>query len=442
MDKIKPILAEVKKYHFWVLTVLVVVIGIFGWLRASNSLQSQYETNSGKLQSYRQQLQGIVSKQAHPNEQINNAILEQTKQQSQLVRQLWTQLYEHQKEQVLSWPEELPPQFRGEVERLRFGDDIRRVLRPLYQNYVETEFRRLPEIVDVSSDSLRAVDGQRSRSQPGANVNRAGREDEPEQQESFLVYWEDFATIAQGLRSVSEREPTSLMIWLTQEDLWVYKTLLNIIADTNDGASGHHDAIVKSIEQLQVGREAALADSTKGRIFVPQTAEGMMPSEPTPEPDAMEFGRPEGELQDLGKQWLDSRYLDDNGEPIRGDPIAANQLGVLKRLPIRMRLEMDQRELPRLIAHCANAPLPVEVTQVRINVAESDSLRSSGRRSGGRRTGEIRPTRSRTGSRVDGPAGDPAIVPVVLHGIIYIFNRPDDQVLGTSQDGQTVAQLD
>jgi len=231
------------------------------------------------------------------------------------------------------------------------------------------------------------------------------------------------------------------MVWLTQENLWVYKTLLNVIGDTNDGATGHHDAIVKRIVQLQVGREAALADGTKGRIFVPQAAAGMMPSKPTLDVRGMDLGGREGELQDLGKQWIDSRYLDENGAPIPGDPIASNQLGVLKRLPIRMRLEMDQRELPRLIAHCANAALPVEVTQVRINVADSDGTRSTSRRTARTGTGS-RPSRRGVTTRGDGSAPDPAIVPVVIHGIIYIFNPPDEQALGTSQEGQPLARLD
>ena len=41
-----------------------------------------------------------------------------------------------------------------------------------------------------------------------------------------------------------------------------------------------------------------------------------------------------------------------------------------KRLPVRMRLWMDQRWLPHLISECANAPLQVEVQEVRINVAD------------------------------------------------------------------------
>lgn len=439
MDKVRQILAEIKKYHFWVLTVVAIVVGLFGWFRASNNLQQEYETNRGKLQSYSQQLQGIVGKEAHPNEQINSAILEQTKQQSELVRQLWTQLYEHQKQEVLSWPEELPPRFRGTVERLRFGEEIDLGLRPLYQNYVETEFSQLPEIVETSSESLRLSDGRGASPRPTATVRRGGPEEENAQPESFLVYWDDYATIAEDLQSVSASVPSALMVWLTQENLWVYKTLLNVIAETNDGATGHHDAIVKRIEQLQVGREAALADGTRGRIFVPETAQGTMPSEPPP--SEMGPGGREGEIQDLGKQWIDSRYLDENGEPIPGDPIAGNQLGVLKRLPIRMRLEMDQRELPRLIAHCANAALPVEVTQVRINVAESDSGRSSARGTVSRRR-ESGPVRRTAGSRGGGPAPDPAIVPVVIHGIVYIFNPPDDQALGISPEGQPLAKLE
>ena len=55
-----------------------------------------------------------------------------------------------------------------------------------------------------------------------------------------------------------------------------------------------------------------------------------------------------------------------------------------KRLPVRMELVMDVRWLPHLIAECADAPLQVEVKEVRINPSESGVGRRIWRR-GGRR---------------------------------------------------------
>jgi hypothetical protein len=42
-------------------------------------------------------------------------------------------------------------------------------------------------------------------------------------------------------------------------------------------------------------------------------------------------------------------------------------LVVAKRMPVRMRVQMDVRKLPLFLCECANSNLPVEIRQVRIN---------------------------------------------------------------------------
>ena len=53
-------------------------------------------------------------------------------------------------------------------------------------------------------------------------------------------------------------------------------------------------------------------------------------------------------------------------------------LVVAKRIPVRMGLVMDQRQVHRLIAECGNANLVVEVRQVRINRQKSAGGAGSG----------------------------------------------------------------
>src|SRR5205807_8506253 len=70
------------------------------------------------------------------------------------------------------------------------------------------------------------------------------------------------------------------------------------------------------------------------------------------------------------------RYVDDKFQPL--DPARLRGalksttpedalLAVAKRLPVRIRVRIDQRKLNVLLAECGNARLPVEVHQVRIN---------------------------------------------------------------------------
>ena len=51
--------------------------------------------------------------------------------------------------------------------------------------------------------------------------------------------------------------PDSDVIRLRQEDLWVYKTLLQVIRETNsEGNSEHLQANVKRIEWIEIGADA------------------------------------------------------------------------------------------------------------------------------------------------------------------------------------------
>ena len=89
-----------------------------------------------------------------------------------------------------------------------------------------------------------------------------------------------------------------------------------------------------------------------------------------------------------------------------------------------MSLQMDVRWLPHLISECANAPLQVEVKEVRINPSETGSGGGGGYGRGGRESGGgYGSTASAEGDQM-GPEAEPNIKHVIIQGIIYIFNEP------------------
>jgi hypothetical protein len=83
-----------------------------------------------------------------------------------------------------------------------------------------------------------------------------------------------------------------------------------------------------------------------------------------------------------------------------------------------MILTMDTREIPSLLIHCANAHLPVEVLQVRVN---STATLGRGTVSKG---ADVAITPAKSGDEENSDLRK-SHVPVVIHGIIYIFNPPD-----------------
>jgi hypothetical protein len=222
--------------------------------------------------------------------------------------------------------------------------------------------------------------------------------------------------------------------------LWVYRTLLNIVATVNERATGRYNTKIKVIKRIDIGPQAAqdLAHgASTGKIFVPTggsastagtgpNAGGFPPPGQGP-PMAMNpspGGAPSAEGSD------DGRYVDEQGKPMSS---SAAQQGEFKRMPVYLELVMDQREIHALLAACANSPLPVEVRQLRVNsLAEAAASRTGGSSAG---FGGPGPS-ALTGTDQDQNAND---VSVELHGIIYIFNAPDIAKLGATGEATPAA---
>ena len=224
---------------------------------------------------------------------------------------------------------------------------------------------------------------------------------------------------------------------VTQEDLWVYETMLRAIAQTNEasGARRHSRMPIQTIFEFQVGQEAATQNDSSNRIYLPETTNIPGGYESSPgsynslESDSGSdyrsgFGT-EGEEGNV----LVGRYLDETGKPIglvpEGDFSFGNEY---KRLPVRMVLEMEESWIPALIERLANAPLQIEVEQVRVNPQEGNS---GSRFAGGE-------TSFGGGGNRDLEAFDrnPGLGNVIIQGNVYIFNKPDDSLLGNNDESE------
>jgi len=430
MDQIKKFMAVVAKYHFWLLSVLAVILCVAGWYLASSALTKKFADNKRTVEAQFSKLQTVVREAAHPNDDVNKGIQAQTKQQRKRVYDVWRSLYDEQKKEVLFWPAALGKPFIQRIEQLKFGDPLPQTMRERYMNYIKTRFEQLPQIVGASQESIASSGRRIGRSLVRQPIHRGSAEGaQVESEDTFKVHWRDYGTIEQRL--VWKKTPASLMVWLTQEDLWVYETLLKIIAKTNESASGHHDAPIKEIRQVMVGQDAAAQSSTTGRMWQPGQAGGERQgggSRGGPGEESRGAGGDEdaSDAEARARARTVRRYLDEQGQPIEEAPLGDDS-SPFKRLPIYMRLVMDERELPRLLAECANATLPVEVKQVWINPDASVGAGRPRGNQGGPRSGE------------GGETPDPAVVPVTIQGMIYIFNPPNRRLLGLPEEAQPVA---
>ncbi|MGH7192969.1 MAG: hypothetical protein ACREJM_05460, partial [Candidatus Saccharimonadales bacterium] len=203
--------------------------------------------------------------------------------------------------------------------------------------------------------------------------------------------------------------------------------------------SDSRKAPIKKIESLDVA-QWAIADSLEsaspldmpaGSINVPAAPAATPPAAPA----AAEAAAADAvKAEDLSV--LVGRYLDDKGQPLTaiqlGDPYSG-PYAEFKQVFVHMKLVMDHRRMPELMAACGNATLPVETREVRIQMLEPQA--ASGAANNVLGFGGM-------GMNMFGGGNQDADVEtmtydavVELSGVIYLYNFPDLAKLGTGTSG-------
>ncbi|MEM6472422.1 MAG: hypothetical protein AAF802_22865, partial [Planctomycetota bacterium] len=189
--------------------------------------------------------------------------------------------------------------------------------------------------------------------------------------------------------------PSELDVYYSQENLWILRQLLQVIAEVNGDAKQRFEAKIREIKMISMGRSVKF---DQGNISVPGSRAsggfggmGGMMGGMGDYGDMMggmgdmggmsDYGDMMGDMggmggeEEVGPDPGDNRYVNTAFEPIEASTLrsafVSNDPGqvaiaVAKRLPIMMRFQMDQRSIPKLLAACGNAPLTVDVHQVRI----------------------------------------------------------------------------
>lgn len=461
MDQVRAIAKVIWEQRFWVLSVLGLIVGVVCWKLAAGDLDAQFGQRKSAIDSMFTAMQGLTSQPVHANPAVIEKDQAEVTEQTEIIQAVWKELYNKQKESVLKWPQELGPQFVSYIEELKFRDDISSSMRSVYQNYIGKRFDGLLKIVKAQKLVEGSAGGGRGGyggEYGGEGAYRGGSgavDPSMAEEEDYLVQWPEQDKLRTRL-SFREAKPSALQIWVTQEDLWVYETLLNVIAKTNEarGATRPDNAAIRTILALEVGAGAGASQGmqTAGRVYMPAGA-GADPST-----GGGEYGGRGGESAGYGGEGggyggeyggrgggeyggaysgeaggdpaaldtalLASRYLDDAGAPIADGTVGAEY----RQLPIRMDLVIDQRWIPRLLIECANSPLPIEVKQIRINPEKSMS--GFGGQGGS-------PGMMSSG----GVPLDPIFAQVELKGSVFIYNEPtsDPAAIPAGDDGQMAA---
>ncbi|GIW93928.1 MAG: hypothetical protein KatS3mg110_1969 [Pirellulaceae bacterium] len=413
----KDIVRTLQKNSFWIATGLMVVVSLAIWWLSTARLRSETKARIDAIKSMEGAVRTVANTPHHPNQHTQRHMEEVISRLSEDVYDAWQQQYDRQRA-LLTWPQILGQEFIAIVTRLqpieakvKFGPDVKEelnlTLRQRYRDYIDTE---LPKLADI-------IGAHWAASTP-AGRRAAGPLKPP------VVHWSPSDQQAlQRLRfNWGGRAPTTLEVLYAQEDYWVLRSIMEIIKATNGDVEHRYQAAVKTIDFIDIGRTAispTAAGATGGFLLggssmgggEADAAGGTIGGFPMSGMPGISAGAGGGTAAVGGNEIAsggtlgptaaapltdpgDYRYVDPKLSPLPAQRVrsafdSTNPedafLMVAKRIPVRIRVKVDQRKLPKLLAECGNARMQLEVRQVRINQAprRGSSLGGGGAFGGG-----------------------------------------------------------
>jgi hypothetical protein len=276
MDQVKTILRALSKHMFWIGCGVIMVVSMFSWYAARSGLKAEFTENLGKIKTSFSSADTLKKKPAPPNEHSNVEMDRLLDDALQKVVQAWQKQYSHQ-EMILRWPPELLDDFITKVRPLKPIElkvefptpphqELKVDFRQRYANYVERLLPKLAVLINsrwmpgrtiTDMEQMGATPGTIPGTVPGTTP-AAGQVAGPKPP---LVIWEgqDQARLF-GVHfdwsKQPDSAPTTLQVLYAQEDLWVLTALMYILRNTNGEIESRHEAVVKTIESVMIGRSA------------------------------------------------------------------------------------------------------------------------------------------------------------------------------------------
>lgn len=469
MDKLKVVWRYTRKYGFWVVSLICLLLVCFIWRQVAGSLLNDFSTRKSEIEGNFSSMQSLASAQDQPNMQVVELKQKSLQVQSENVLQSWEQLYNTQKSNNI-WPisdQRYKRAFEEAAERKRASSnyELSDSAKEYYWQYIRRYLRKIKETYDIkrpnkeyleSNATLAGNTGMRSGN---TGTLEGGLRDD---QMDGIVYWDDTNFKLLENRLSWRTRPSTQQILVGQEDLWVYEALLRIIKETNVGKSAFN-ASVKEIYALEIAQDTIESfEKATGRILKvgeKKSEDGDMMSM---ESSMMEGGEEEVSEDPEFDELFADRYVNSFGKPLSATELKESPpFAEFKMMPVRMHLMINQRAISQLLVNCINSSMPVEVLQISINpergqILDISDLANGSSSEGGmgaprsrresRRTGRNQEmmggyeesslygdemTRGRSGTRGGGMESGrnvsnrgPEDVDVEVLGMIYIFNPP------------------
>ena len=385
MDKLKPILAQ----KFWILFSLVLILPLVGYFMTKGKLAAEIDDRWKKLDST---FTGIPTGTGVPNDSWTKKLNEINESQKIHNIRANQELWAKQRERM-TWPKDIAPimskaEYFKELTEQQKGGHILFT----YPLGYEAQVRALWEIVEPLDDGVNLRDSNKRR------------------KVAFPMSDLQISRIAK----LGGLQPTFAEIWGAQEDIWLQTELLRAIARLNENAISQGDASIKQLGKiLMFGGTKATGDAgtaaAGGGAGGDMAGSGMMggfgggmggqrsetsaalstdinyAEEFNVEKEAGSGGA--GGMKDMASAFSGASGPADASGGAKSDVkryIDFDEKLPYKRRGFYIKVVMDHRKVPDLLAELMNSPFPVEIVRVQqVWYADASASPSGGGTSGG-----------------------------------------------------------
>jgi len=442
--KIDPRIEALKKNHFWILAVVLLIAAVAVWWLGTGALADQFKKDAGINTRAFSSLQPYKSTPPNgpPNAEYAKAVEKQNDEVGKGVVATWEKLYSRQ-EAILT----LNPKIGKELGALVLLDVNERkaafrknsnAISFDLQNYhngqvIEEDFANLFAMLNLrrprAAAAAAAAPGAPPAALPGQVGEQAGVDG--------VVVWAAPRTTQQMMqRYKTTKAPTPDRFAVTQEDIWIFKTIFGVVQNINQRSNDQWLDVMKGnplsaddkplIDQANVpikridfcdvaqyatnralgdpGRLTPLGKEKNDDAIFTNTGDG----------GAFNVGTTGDESEDA--QLLKNRYLDSKNYPV-ADP-ANPPISEFRQVFLQLTVLMDQRLVPVLISEFAQAPFPIETRQVRMSLNEVDVVRK----------------KDASLDQMNNVQQSPHDATITLRGVVYIYLQPDQKKLGKGSD--------
>ncbi len=285
-------------YRFWIVVGIVVIMPIVGFFVDTSSLARNAKDQENKLNTKKTTLASAL-KGPHPNEKWAAGVEVLKKALGEQVNVAWVDLYERQAK-IMTWPDAVRDVYVQAGPAGDVGTNFKLDYQKLYRAQIDELFTRVNAVG------------------PGATVEIPKASIITKFRPSWLT---------------ASAPPTVPQAWLAQEDVWLLRAILDVIARANKDSTKINDSPVKRILDIEIGGKAA--DSKL-------TSKGSSEQLSAPKMGDAGAAGPAASKADL-------RYIEGQ---------------LFQQVPIYLKLTVDQRKLPAILAEFNNSDIPMQVRQV------------------------------------------------------------------------------